>query len=562
MISKEDVQRSFDEGSLVSLVFQRYLEDEEETLVIHALVELHNSGKIDVFTIAPSPSFSALAPHDFFVGQHLLGKVIPKLKAASREMMTLVSALVAKAGNDLAANLPNRSLTEWLTINPGNAREIIEGAKAGDPLCADHLTFALTALDEIDEAYYFATEIDDRRQLSGITALSRIQMDVESRNATLEVLSRVAFKDPDDPTRQNLLETTLKVALDAPPVPQERWLPTLERICAQAGPHTRYQASQALWSYAKGLDMDSFSVLSKCIETLLPEELGTARQVDVGIRALLDTDLAASALELLRKLITGKRMTLGRNSSLAHELPRSHPQMFHRLVIGWLEEGDPNLCTSLRSFLHDDGPLDLSEVSNELTDVQRYFIARKAIGYWFTMPVLATSVVVSLIRSANGEVRGRLGDLLLNPILMNYGRAAHDYLASLSRGDAAADEAMRALTKSKEYLGALKAVKMVAELRPTESNLQAVRAKMSDEIRQAMKEAEKDSVILSMVSRSTLLYGRRSLTRVGEPGQNGSWSEFALHEHSATFELPRMEVVDPNGLDHMLRVFRVEQLKR
>lgn len=562
MISEEDVQRSFDDGNLVSLIFQRYAEDAEELLLVDALVDLHNSGSIDVCSIALSPSFSALGLHDFFVGQHLLGKVIPRLQASSTEMMTLVSALVAKAGDDLAANEPNRSLREWLTVNPEKALEIIDGAKSGDPLSADHLTFALTAANAISEAYYFATELSDRRRLSGITALSRMEMGIEVRVATLAVLDGIANKSPDDPTRQNLLEATLKVALDEPPIPETTWLPILEKLCAEVGPHTRYQASQALWTYGKSLDLEAFNALSGCIETLLPEELGTARQVDVGIRALLDTELAAPALGLLRKLMVEKRFALGNNSSLAHDLPRGHPRMFHKLIVDWLGDGYPYLCLSLRAFLREDGPLDVSDAAGELTDVQRYFVARKAIGYWFAMPVLATSVVVSLIRPATGQVRSRLGDLLLNPILMNYGGAAYDYLSSLLSDDQAADEVLRALSRSKEYLDALRAVKMVPELRPTEGNLQAVRSKMNDEIRRAMKDAEKESVILSMVSRSTLLYGRRSLIRIGLPGEKGNWSELALHQHSATFEFPRMEVVDPNGIDHMLRVFRVEQLKR
>lgn len=561
MISKEIVKDSFDQGTLVPLIFQRHAKD-EEALLVEALVDLHNSEAIDVFSVAPSPDLSALAAHDFFVGQHLLGKVIPRLQASSTEMMTLISALVRKGGEDLAANLPNGFFTEWLTVNPDQAREIIEGAKSADPQCADHLTFALTATSDVAEAHYFASEVTDHRRLSGIAALSRIEMNVETRNTTLEIFSGIANSIPDDPTCQNLLEATLKVALDEPQAAKEQWLPIVEKLCAEAGPHTRYQAAKALWSYAKSLDVDSFNVLTNCIEGMLPGELGTARQVDVGISAQLTGELTTLAIAFLQKLISNKRLTLDSNSSLTHQLPRLNPRAFCQLVVDWLSDGSPDLCLSLRAFLREDGALDLSEASVELEDIQRYFVARKAIGYWFTMPVLATSVVVSLIRSANGEVRSRLGDLLLNPILLNYGGAAHDYLSSLLPGDPAADEVARALSGSKGYLDALKAVKMIAELRPTESNLQAARAKMGDEIRQAMKEAEKSSVILSLVSRSTLLYGRRSLTRVGEPGENGRWSEFALQEHSAMFELPRMEVVDPNGIDHMLRVFRLEQLKR
>lgn len=562
MISIEDVQKSFDDGDLVSLVFERYANDEEETQLVDALVDLHNSGLIDVLSIAPSSAFSALGVPDFFVGQHLLCKIIPRLRASSKGMMELVSALVGKAGEDLAANSPNRSLTEWLTQNPNAAGEIIEGAKLGDALSAEHLTFALSALDAIDEAYYFATEFDDGRRLSGITALSRMALDEEERVTTLKVLGVIANNGPDDSTRANLLVTTLKVALDEPVAPRTSWQPILDQLCAGAGPQTTHQASRALWSYGRALDVDAFFALSRSIETLLPENIGTAREIDFGIRTLLKTPLAAYGVALLRKLVAGGQIALDSKSSLAHDLPQAHPEVFHCLVVDWLLDGSPSLCLSLRAFLREDAALDLGSATSELTDSERYFVARKAIGYWFSMPVLATSVVISLIRTASGEVRSRLRDLLLNPILMNYGGAAHEYLSSIATDDPAFDEVQHALQGAKEYLEALKSVKMVPELRPPEAHLQAARSKWNEEMRRAMKDAEKESVMLSLISRSTLLYGRRSLTRVGPPGEKGSWSEFALHEHSAIFELPRMEVVDPNGIDHVLRVFRVEQIRR
>jgi hypothetical protein len=35
-----------------------------------------------------------------------------------------------------------------------------------------------------------------------------------------------------------------------------------------------------------------------------------------------------------------------------------------------------------------------------------------------------------------------------------------------------------------------------------------------------------------------------------------------LNAHSITFEMPRKQVLDPIGLDYMLRVLRIERLRR
>ena len=63
------------------------------------------------------------------------------------------------------------------------------------------------------------------------------------------------------------------------------------------------------------------------------------------------------------------------------------------------------------------------------------------------------------------------------------------------------------------------------------------------------------------MKRSVLLYGRRSITYVEGPNDVRRPVEMELKGHSFTFELPRMEILDPIGLDFMLRVFRIERLR-
>ena len=73
--------------------------------------------------------------------------------------------------------------------------------------------------------------------------------------------------------------------------------------------------------------------------------------------------------------------------------------------------------------------------------------------------------------------------------------------------------------------------------------------------------AERESVLLAFVHRSTILYGKRSLTYVTD--YDGSRRAVAMDLKSVgmSFELPRREILDPVGLDYTLRVFRVEKFK-
>ena len=80
-------------------------------------------------------------------------------------------------------------------------------------------------------------------------------------------------------------------------------------------------------------------------------------------------------------------------------------------------------------------------------------------------------------------------------------------------------------------------------------------------MREAQKEAEKKSVFLNLVKRSIILYGKRSITYIEGPGGERRRVEMELKPHSISIEYPRLDVIDPFGLDYKLRVFRAERFR-
>ena len=73
--------------------------------------------------------------------------------------------------------------------------------------------------------------------------------------------------------------------------------------------------------------------------------------------------------------------------------------------------------------------------------------------------------------------------------------------------------------------------------------------------------AEHKSVLLGLARRSVILYGKRSVTYVTDYDGSQRALAMELKSFEASFELPRREILDPVGLDYMLRVYRVEKLK-
>jgi hypothetical protein len=117
------------------------------------------------------------------------------------------------------------------------------------------------------------------------------------------------------------------------------------------------------------------------------------------------------------------------------------------------------------------------------------------------------------------------------------------------------------LRQTDQYINELKSVGSIKELHPSERQRRVQHIRSVDEMRKIHQSAMKQSVFANLVKRSVILYGRRSITYVAGPGGHRRAVERELKPHSVSFEMPRMQVIDPVGLDFVLRVFRVEKRK-
>jgi hypothetical protein len=144
---------------------------------------------------------------------------------------------------------------------------------------------------------------------------------------------------------------------------------------------------------------------------------------------------------------------------------------------------------------------------------------------------------------------------------MNYGGAIRNYLGSIGSGDHAYQFVQDALKQSDRYLDGLKSAGDIKEFHPSEHERQTERVRFFEEMQKAQKEAMKKSVILNLIKRSVILYGKRSITYIPGPNDTTQPLEMELKNHGVTMEFPRMEVTDPVGLNLGLRMFRAERLK-
>jgi hypothetical protein len=71
--------------------------------------------------------------------------------------------------------------------------------------------------------------------------------------------------------------------------------------------------------------------------------------------------------------------------------------------------------------------------------------------------------------------------------------------------------------------------------------------------------ARKKSILLQFIPRRIMLYGNRSVSYVQDSDGVPQRLETNLGSFGTSFEMPRMEIIDPLGLQVMLLTFRGER---
>ncbi len=420
----------------------------------------------------------------------------------------------------------------------------------------------------IKEAQGFIERYTDERRLSAITALGRMKYTtLASARKSLSTLLNVLDNEPNDTLHANTMMAALEIVEKTDQISCDDIHSIVKQVCERPGSQTRYCCACALSRYAKALSEEVIVLLLNALYSLDPSHKITIQELDSGLGQLLDTSHANHSIEFVTKFLSSLENTLDLSEfqNFSRKLIDGPEDRFHRVFISWMLSGQPTLCHGLSKVLRDpkrsEKPLNLNLQELNLSPEEQIFLAKKAIGYFFLQPVISGSVLVSILRICDDNVARTIGNLLFDPLLLNYGGTLKDYLNAIDVKDLAYPYVQTALQENKLYLENIKSVGEIKELHPSEHERQIGRLCFNDHMRDEMRRAEKKSVFHGIVKRSVLLYGKRSITYVeGLKGERKP-VEIELQKHTTMVELPRLEVIDPIGLDYMLRVFRVERLK-
>jgi hypothetical protein len=542
---------------------QRPLDPNQQQALHARLAALHNAGTIDMLALSATPEFLNLDRQHFFTIQQLYHGIIPLLEAPALGMLEAIQRLAQQEPNLGTPTMLVHALCRWLGQSPERASDIIAVAQADAGMDPEVLSEALVTLADLKLVRSLLGVADQRRR-AAISALGRIKpQDLQAANEAFAELVTIAATDPDDSMRFTAIFAGFGLLQDwEANAPQ--WVPSLVAAAA-ATPSESTPAAllQGLWRQSGLFQADDVkATLALACEADLSRAL--LGMLDGTLSHLVGGPHHDLAVDCLTNLLAsdGRKVSLDDLPALKHRLMTLDRTQLFSIAIRWFTTGNPQLCQDVTSLIaspgHQPHPFDMTLDGRGLSGSQMIVICHKAIGYLLLAPVTAASFVVAALRAGDKTAEPELVELL-QWILINHGEAAAVYLKAVPKGDAAYRPVRQALKLYCDYEEGLNVRTIIKELWPSSYQRGAVRQKHYVTNREVRKQAEQQSVFFGLFQHSTLLHGRKAIAYVR--GADEPPVSMEMKTMSASFSMPRLQIIDPVGLDWFIRIFRVSKPK-
>nr|VFJ42494.1 MAG: hypothetical protein BECKDK2373C_GA0170839_100130 [Candidatus Kentron sp. DK] len=567
------------EGRLLDYIDEQWrAERDDRDPLSEELARFHNEGKIDVVA-----AFGKLKNEkgslDFFLTGHIFEKILPRIDAPILEVMECVLHLYREAGDDLAAGSIFTPYTDFCAASTDRPKEAIRLVDTlGDKL-AGLLTPSLVAgsrLDAeqyLDEAIRLSAHRDAVIKKEALFSLGRLEYPEEGDlpEKALTRLEQAMEEESEDSPLANIIDSAFGLYKKRESL-GTRVTGLIDTALAKGGDFSLYAASRILFLGKKEIPEPLLDKLLLHLRRVNPSHKGILMYIDYGLEKLLAGKDWEKAIRFIEALLSAhaEPLSIKALDGVIRELFKNRGGLLNRVMTRWFLRGESVLCEAIYDVVSHGGlrnDLILAVDGDELHPAnpdQILFLARKAIGYLFIRPVTAASIVLSLLEYVEDEkTKEKLTKLLFDPLLINYPGKVADYLKGQveSETEAVQEVCKAALASLDQYMDDMKSARNIPELHPSQSQREAYHRHHSKQMSEIMRQGEEKSVLLPLVSKSVLLYGRRSVIYAGKSGDETSRRHIPLQKHSVSFEIPRLSHIDPFDMNYMLRVFQTEEIK-
>lgn len=552
--------------ALVNRLYVKEINSEKKNLKI-ALSELHNSGMIDVVQLIDSTDKSSV-DYDFFNLFHIFEDILPTVTASAEDILNCLVNLMRQAGNDLAINGIYGAFQRYCCLDVERPKSSVEFILNQDDLdtYTPFLFCSLLAMNSSNAKLAIQT-IESLLSHNNETVRNQVyftmgKLDVGDPQELWELLIASANLEQDNACNASLQRAILNHGSKFP----SYWRPIEELFKTYFNadsPDAQYDISRMVAFQQVPLPENILKLLIKKLANASPEHKGIIDNIDHCLVKLVEQNLSELAIELLEAIII-KGVSLTSLDYFSSKLLTKFTELQNQLITKWLLSGEVSLCNAVSDLLHDytsnDNDLcaDMSILDNEKKQI---FVCRKAIGWLFTKPVSAAHFLTSVYESGTISVQKDIKQLLYNPLLLSYSGEVKKYLQTNIEKEKQTELCEHLLVELERHHKNLEQVGSLRELQAPSENINTYWKYFDRSMQKARDEGPK-SVFENICSVQNLLYGNSSIYYMHDSNGEQRRQEMEMQTFSHSSEMPRLNVVDPENLDCMLRIFRIERMKK
>jgi len=554
---------------LLSQVNDLYVEEtrSEEKVLKDALTQLHNAGEIDLIKLVRGvdKSFSG---HDFFKILHVFENVLPSLDASIEDVLRCLLHLTQQAGRDLAIGGVYRAFQHFCSVEAHRPRDSVEFILAQTDLSqyAPFLSSSILAYDSncvtdaIQTAENLIANKNEMVRSQAYFILGRLDVGEDQANVIWELLSGSGERESG--CCASVIRATISFG-DAFPSYWPRIEEFLLIFVEDSPPEVLYEISNIVAFMRVELPEGVLRLLLKQFANVSTEHKGIIDNIDHILVNLVGKGEFPQALKLLESILTAG-VKFPQLAYFSSELLSKHQKLLNHIVTKWFLSGDPSLCHSISDLLHDftDKHVELKAEMALLGDkVKQIFVSHKAVGWLFTCPVVAASFILSIYETASRSTRKELEQILYDPLLLSYPGELKRFFQSCIDIGFQEHPYELLLGKLQAYHSDIDKVSGLKELMAPRENISAYWKESDKNMQAAYENASRGSIIDLIATRQTLLYGNSSIYYIHQGDGEQVRQEMQMQSFSHSTEMPRLNVLDPESLDYILRVYRCERMK-
>lgn len=569
--TRNDVLSASSERGLIAYLFEIAQDNPQalDTNILETVAELIRSGESTLFGEQDWEFLNRMKINPvFFRGMGLLCELVPLLHVGHRDMMQLVSTLVSRGGEDLAATQPYVAFRKWCTVDLVRVRAVLDDARNGDDLAIEHLCFALEAgADSVSALEFLNDNSESKAKREAAIALGRMTLDAEIATTAIHSLSEVSIKSQDIQVRNCALLSSFEILDKHPGIPCTDVRRALDKTLDDTSAENLHALSNLIWMHGKSLSEEEVRLVLNALQSVESEHHGTLQSIDYAVPDLVREGYFDALSDLVAELIRNSQGKIGVDtfSNFRKELVDGDRQRFSRLVVKWFLEGNFYLCSSLAKLFNIVGSkqltLELQPSDLPADPKEQLFICRKAVGFIFLAPISVASLFVVILQHGDSGIAEDVLTLLYNPLLVSFSGELQKYLKDVVKQNSNSNvvRISEVLNQKQQALDALVGIETLIELHPSEQHRHIENIRFNREMTQTMKEGRKQSVFFDFVTIQTLLYGSSATSYIVGPGGELRSVNIEMKSHSIEYEYPQLDIFDPEGLNMMLLEFMCEQ---